>query len=142
MVCSRNKGNRGEREARELFWRWFPDTARSYGQARKQFSQPDLIGEVQKYFFIEVKFGGHKCLLPFKLKGYWKKLIDDYDMYIDVNQPNQSAEPILVYHNTDSQTKDWFVMRNNGKITITWREFQDELDEMFPIITNKQKEKK
>lgn len=128
----RNKGKRGELLVRELFWRWFPDTARSYGQARKQFSQPDIIGELQKYFYVEVKYGGSKYVAPGQLKKYWHKLMDDYAMYEDVNQPDRYIEPILVYHNTDKPQSGWFVMRNEGRTTITWQEFQDELDDMFP----------
>lgn len=56
MTNSRRKGINGELEACKLFRPYFPDVRRSFGQSRKGYEQPDLIGGgIEKEFYIEVK---------------------------------------------------------------------------------------
>ena len=56
MVNSRRKGINGELEAAKLWAPYFPDVRRSFGQSRKGYEQPDLIGGmIERSFYIEVK---------------------------------------------------------------------------------------
>ena len=77
MTNSRRKGIRGEQEAARLWQRWFPECKRSYGQARNEFSQPDLLGTGR--FYVEVK--RRKVLRGAELARFWRKLIEDSDRY-------------------------------------------------------------
>lgn len=60
MTNSRRKGISGELEACKLFKPYFPDVRRSFGQSRSGYEQPDIIGGVEKYFYVEVKRVGKK----------------------------------------------------------------------------------
>ena len=53
---SRNKGKRGELEARDLWRRWFPGCQRIYGQSRKGSDAPDIgCPEMNRRYYVEVK---------------------------------------------------------------------------------------
>lgn len=76
-INSRNKGVRGELEAAKLLRSWFPDCQRSFGQARKGYEQPDIIGGgIEKHFYVEVKRPKHEPR-PKTIAEWMDKAYDD-----------------------------------------------------------------
>ena len=80
MVNSRRKGINGELEAVKLWAPYFPDVRRSFGQSRQGYEQPDLIGGIEKYFYVEVKRVGKKYSGK-DIRKWADKLESDYLKY-------------------------------------------------------------
>lgn len=83
-VNSRSKGIRGELEACKLFRPYFPEVRRSFGQSRKGYEQPDLIGGgIEDRFFVEVK-RVKKKYTGTDINRWADKLEADYRKYRDL----------------------------------------------------------
>lgn len=145
-INSRSKGIRGELEVCKLFCRWFPDTHRNGEKQRaKNIHCPDLGGEIEKYFYVEVK--RYKKLRNKLLMGFWNKM--SWDSVINNN------ESTLVVAREDYQ-KDWIVLYSgldpineymdrkiagymgqddevNSVWAISWQDFQNVMDKKFDI---------
>ncbi len=140
-VNSRRKGAEGEREAAKLWRRWFPDCKRSFGQARKGYEQPDLIGGIEEHFYVEVKRTKKKPT-DHRLNAWWEKLTEDRQRYL----PAKYSRPyrllmwrwdgqmmwrvkvgylIAEKHGLADKLADWYC--------ILWSDFAAALDKHFTI---------
>ena len=143
MVNSRRKGINGELEAAKLWRRWFPDCRRSFGQARDGYEQPDLIGGMEKDFYVEVKrtkkfresmiCGTGRCL------GWWAKMVGDWLEWQKENDPQDESEPVLMWREDGGA---WWVMVMDGlgqelgvgqKEPTSWSDFAAAMDKIYPV---------
>lgn len=137
MTNSRAKGIRGELEAQKLWEPYFPEVRRSFGQARKGYEQPDLIGGmIERSFYIEVKrtkeppTGGQ--IEKWELKAY-----ADLGNYMRLG--GEKSEYLLIMWRADH--KDWQVefikilSDQEDFIRVNWEDFEVELDaRIFPAV--------
>ena len=125
---SRDKGVRGELEVVKLFQRWFPDTHRNGEKQRnKDVYAPDIGGEVEKHFYIEVK--RYKKITEGMLRKFREKLIHDCHEYNGWN-----TTMVLVAR---EDKEKWFVEYGPDEDSwqrLYWQDFQDELDKQFNVV--------
>ena len=121
-VNSRRKGIRGELEARDLWREFYPDCQRSFGQARRGYEQPDLIGgEIEKKWYIEVKLKSQKVTLGL-LQKWWSKLMNDR-----AANNGWTKSPLLMYR---QNRNEWRIVRcpHIGEfVDEAWEEFRNHL---------------
>ncbi len=149
MVNSRRKGINGELEACKLFRPYFPEVRRSFGQSRKGYEQPDLIGGmIERSFFIEVK----------RVKGApsegqiekWElKLLADSNKYMFLG--GEKSEYLFLMWRADGrkgapqewQVSFWRPLDTDNQedfVRITWEDFELELQaRFFPRCTQPNK---
>ena len=146
-INSRSKGIRGELEVCQLMRRWFPDTHRLGEIQRSKVNLcPDIGGEIEKYFYVEVK--RYKKITDGMLVKMFIKMLDDF------RQHHSSGQPIMIYRQDKNK---WFVMptpdlkeflsgnfitptlsSTSGKMIIyTWQDFSDAMDKKFEIKETK-----
>ena len=104
---SREKGIKGEYKARDWFRRWkeFADTERSYGQARRKYSQPDIIGQITEHFYVEAKW--YAKVYPYHIREWLGKLFDDYSAWVRDNAQRLKTPPVLMWR---EDRGDWHVL--------------------------------
>lgn len=134
---SRDKGIRGEQEVARMFRRWFPDARRSYGQARKGYDQPDIIGGVEKHFFVEVK--RYKRLTVGQLRKHWDKTVEDRQLYIDSNDLGEyDAHALMVYKEDRGVWTVYSVMDPMTTLNMPWSEWSIVMNGLYPIKENEE----
>lgn len=150
MTNSRTKGAGGEREARDLFRRWFPECERSLGQARKKYSLPDLIGSgLEEVFYVEVK--RYKKFYPSTIEKLTKKMIKDCDEYNMSKHPDREYIPFLMVFRLDGNPDSWkvrgsviifenlaitsYVVANHNLCVYecSWQDFADAMDKTYKV---------
>jgi len=146
MTNSRRKGIVGELEATEMWRRWFHECRRSFGQARNGYELPDLIGGIEKDFYVEVKRA--KKFYPKQLRDMWDKLIKDHVKYLKLNGDATDQYEIMMFRE-DGNT-EWTVWMHRETFedmnvqcgciedatqitTVRWPDFAAALDEIYPI---------
>ena len=142
MPNSRAKGIDGELRFRDMFRCWYSECERSYGQARKKYSQPDLIGGgIEKDWYVECKHVSK--IYSSKLTGWLNKLETDWMMY---SNSGCGEIPLLIYKIRNQRWKNSTVLLDMralerfgeiGKILeptiyqlmqLTWQEFSNAMD--------------
>ncbi len=136
-VNSRRKGIRGEYKARDWFRRWkqFADTERSFGQARRKYSQPDIIGQITKHFYVEAKW--YAKVYPYHIRKWVEKLCADYDVWRFYN-PEHKVVPVLMWK---EGRDDWCVLMGAVELSLLLdglsptigEDFYDGLDQTWEI---------
>ncbi len=124
-VNSRRKGIKGELEACKLFKPYFPDVRRSFGQARKGYEQPDLIGGIEKYFYVEVKRTKNR-VSDNQIYKWSRKAIEDAKKFYNDKETHQI---ILVFRADRDEWGVWqFDTDDQWKHQLRyWDEFKNTL---------------
>lgn len=139
-VNSGRKGKRGENEAAKLWRRWFPNCRRSFGQARIGYELPDLIGDIEKTFYVEVK--RWKTATPGTIKRAWEKLLADWVDWQKLTDPGDGTEPVLMWR---VNGRRWIVRvfeefadelgTNTDGQHVHWQDFAAALDKVYSVVT-------
>lgn len=124
-VNSRRKGIVGELEARDLWREFYPGCQRSFGQARKGYEQPDLIGGgIEKKWYIEVK---RPKLRPTERQAedWLRKLTDDCEKF----QQGRLLNMALMYR--PDGIKNWVIIYQAAESVMygpwAWSDFRKEI---------------
>ena len=126
-INSRAKGIRGEYKCRDWFRRWkeFADTERSFGQARRKYSQPDIIGQITEHFYVEAKW--YDKVYPYLISKWVTKLVEDYNLWRIFN-PDSKASPVLMWK---EGRNDWRVLMNAVEMSLLLGNNQPPIREDF-----------
>ena len=115
---SRTKGADGEREARDLWRRWFPDCKRTIGQARRGSEAPDIgCAEMNKRYYVEVK--RYKKITDGLLKRLTAKMIVDWGAWY--GNGGRGGQPILMFR---QDNEPWYVVTDPDENT-GWRDMAE-----------------
>lgn len=150
-INSRNKGMRGELEVCKLFHRWFPDTHRNGEIQRSKVNNlPDIGGEIEKYFYVEVK--RYKKITAKQIFDFYKKMWEDYFKWLGVETLKEKVIfPIILIR---EDRKKWWVLvelEDAGRLgledkckmqfmvgmhwveRVEWQDFQDAMDKKLEV---------
>ena len=140
---SRTKGADGEREARDLWRRWFPDCKRIIGQARRGSESPDIgCADMNKLYYVEVK--RYKKITDGLIRRLFFKMECDHAAWCDANEWEDEPTPVLLFRQDNEPwyvAVDWeyypelqteyTIMRDGGEIAIVpWSSFAITLDKL------------
>ena len=100
----REKGKRGELEARDLWRRWFPDCQRIYGQSRKGSDAPDIgCAEMNLHYYVEVK--RYKKITDGMIRRLYEKADSDHCAQF-VEHPESDPMLVLMFR---QDNEPWYV---------------------------------
>ena len=123
MTNSIKKGNQGQRDVANMFKRWFPQAqSSSHAQRNPDSKLPDIIGGVEKYFYVEVK--RYKKIRPKQLRDWFSKAVDDEEAF----NHTVETEVLIVYR------KDRDKWRIFSRCDEDWDIFSKKLDKSFGVV--------
>lgn len=149
---NRQRGNETERAAAILWRRWFPDCHRSFGQARRGYEQPDIIGSgLEEQMYVEVKRVKRRPTTN-DIAKWWERLIADHTAHQKIFNDRTHVMPLLMYKQDSTNQHDahpWFVvmydidmdsmcLKHDDRVSaftsrVEWSELQDVLDEYWAM---------